>query len=128
MRKRLSEMRAGFPLEITTVNSNVCRLLSVYRALVLAILAIWDCSVWGQTERQAIIDGAKKEGEVVFYTGMSVAEVNVMKAKFEEKYPFVQVRLNRIGGDRITAKVFTEASAGKNLMDVVSTSEFDSHS
>src|ERR1700752_4435469 len=50
-----------------------------------------------------------------------------MKAKFEEKYPFIQLRLNRIGGDRITAKVFTEASAGKNLVDVITTSEFDLH-
>lgn len=107
---------------------NPSKFYCVCRTLILASLAIGISSVWGQTEREAtLIERAKKEGEVVFYTGMSPTEGNVMKAKFEEKYPFVQVRLNRIGGNRMVAKVLTEASAGKNLVDVIQTSEFDLH-
>ena len=100
----------------------------VSTALIPALLVIGILSARAQTERNpTLLETAKKEGEVVFYTGMSPTEGNVMKAKFEEKYPFVQLRLNRIGGNRMVAKVLTEAGAGKNLVDAIQTSEFDLH-
>ena len=107
---------------------NTYKFYLVLTALTVAILENGSSSGWAQIERNpSVIESAKKEAEVVFYTGMSPTEGNVMKAKFEEKYPFVQVRLNRIGGNRMVAKVLTEAAAGKNLVDVIQTSEFDLH-
>ena len=39
-----------------------------------------------------LVEGAKKEGKVVFYTGLIVDQVvRPVKAAFEKEYPFVQV-------------------------------------
>jgi len=105
---------------------NTCEFYYMTTFLTLTLLSIGVLCAWGQTKPNVkLIEEAKKEGEVVFYAGMSPAEANVMQAKFQAKYPFLQLKLNRIGGNRMAAKVFTEARAGQNLVDLIQTSEFD---
>ena len=41
-------------------------------------------------ERAKLIEDAKKEGKVVFYTGASANDGNALKAAFEKKYPFLR--------------------------------------
>jgi iron(III) transport system substrate-binding protein len=72
----------------------------------------------------ALIEGAKREGEVVFYASMNIAEANIMIAEFEKRYPFIKVRLNRTGSEKLLAKVLTEARAKKLSADVLQTVEF----
>jgi hypothetical protein len=42
---------------------------------------------------QAVIDGAKREGKVVFYTTLGVAHSQPLLNSFQKKYPFVQPEL-----------------------------------
>ncbi len=74
-----------------------------------------------------VIEGAKKEGEVVVYASMNLGEANTMIAKFEERYPFVKVKLNRTGSEKLLTKVLTEARANKSFADVIQTVEFSMH-
>ncbi len=68
------------------------------------------------------VDGAKKEGKLVYYTVLSVPESRALVAAFEKKYPFIQTELFRLEGDKMRSKILTEARAGKHGFDVNSTS------
>ena len=72
----------------------------------------------------ALIEGARREAEVVFYASMNLAEANTMIAEFEKRYPFIKVKLNRTGSEKLLAKVLTEARAKKLSADVIQTVEF----
>src|SRR5215831_12328436 len=73
-------------------------------------------------ERQKIlIEGAKKEGKVTFYTGLIVDQVvRPLKEGFEKEYPFVQVDFFRGNSENIARRVFTEYQAKRYDVDVVS--------
>ncbi len=45
----------------------------------------------------ALIDAAKREGEVVYYPSMNLSEANAILAEFEKRYPFIKVKLQRAG-------------------------------
>jgi iron(III) transport system substrate-binding protein len=74
-----------------------------------------------------ITDAARREGEVVWYASMNLAEAQAVIAKFEERYPFVKVKLNRTGSEKLLTKVLTEVRAGKTFADVIQTVEFSMH-
>lgn len=74
--------------------------------------------------REELIEGAKKEGEVVFYASMDIEQANALTAKFEERYPFLKVKLNRAGSEKLLTKVLTEARAKKYLVDAIQTVGF----
>ncbi|MGH7827948.1 MAG: ABC transporter substrate-binding protein [Candidatus Binatia bacterium] len=76
---------------------------------------------------QELIEGAKKEGELVLYASMNLEEANIIINKFAEKYPFLKVNLNRTGSEKLLSKVLTEARAKKNFADVIQTVEFSMH-
>jgi iron(III) transport system substrate-binding protein len=66
-----------------------------------------------------VIEGAKKEGEVVYYTTMTLDQSKQTVDRFEKKYPFVKVTLFRTGGGPLLNKIFTEARGGRFAWDVV---------
>jgi len=74
---------------------------------------------------QDLLEGAKKEGEVVFYAGMTPSDLELLRSKFQERYPFVKLKVNRVGGGKMLSRVLTEARAGKYFADVIQTNQFD---
>ena len=64
------------------------------------------------------MEGAKKEGKLVYYTVLTVPESRALLAAFEKKYPFIQTELFRLEGDKMRAKMLTEARAGRHTFDV----------
>jgi iron(III) transport system substrate-binding protein len=75
----------------------------------------------------ALIDGAKREGELVYYASMNLSEANAVISAFEKRYPFVKVKLHRTGSEKLLTRVLTEARAKKNFADVIQTVEFSMH-
>lgn len=66
-----------------------------------------------------VIDAAKKEGEVVWYTTLIVDQlVRPAAAAFEKKYPGVRVRYVRNNSTETAIKILNEARAGKMQADV----------
>jgi iron(III) transport system substrate-binding protein len=74
--------------------------------------------------RDDLIDAAKKEREVVFYTTTNLEEAGAMSARFKARYPFLEVNITRAEGERLTTKVLQETRAKKSLVDVMQTPAF----
>jgi ABC-type glycerol-3-phosphate transport system substrate-binding protein len=66
----------------------------------------------------ALIDAAKKEGEVVWYTTQIISQlVRPVSAAFEKKYG-VKVRATRANSTELAVKIINESRAGKPQSDV----------
>jgi len=93
-------------------------LLRVFAALGLAGL-LAPAAVWPQSAvNQKIVDAAKKEGEVVYYTTMTLDQSKVVADQFQKKYG-VRVALFRTGGGPLLNKITTEARGGRYDWDLV---------
>jgi iron(III) transport system substrate-binding protein len=68
------------------------------------------------------VEGAKQEGKLVYYTVLTLPESQALVAAFEKRYPFVKTELFRLEGDKMRAKILTEARAGRYTVDVTSNS------
>jgi len=93
----------------------------------VVLLAVWGFGVFAahaQVSYEAgVIAKAKQEGEVVFYASMNLNDAEALKAKFQEKYPFIRVELNRRGREILTV-LLTEAKTGRHVADVIQTNVF----
>src|SRR5689334_23905282 len=69
----------------------------------------------------ALIEAAKKEGAVTFYTAMDLAFAERLGRVFEEKFPGIKVRVERSGAERIFQRVGQEYGSNIHAVDVVNT-------
>jgi iron(III) transport system substrate-binding protein len=69
-----------------------------------------------------MIDRAKKEGGLSFYTTMNIDDSKPLLDAFQKRYPFIQPRLTRLGGTAVVSRILTENRAGSHLWDVTVTS------
>lgn len=70
----------------------------------------------------ALIEAAKKEGKVVWYTSMAIDTSKPLLDAFLKEYPFIKADLVRAGEEQLTNRMLTETRAGQWLFDAVSTS------
>src|SRR5690349_22128222 len=77
-----------------------------------------------QAASESMHDAARREGEVVYYASMNLAEANGVISAFEKRSPFIKVKLNRVGSEKLLTRVLTEARAKKFFADVIQTVEF----
>ena len=63
----------------------------------------------------ALVEAAKKEGKVAFYTAMDLQFAQQMGKVFEQKFPGIAVRVERSGGQ--IAPVVKLAGVGHPLVD-----------
>jgi hypothetical protein len=66
----------------------------------------------------AIIEAAKKEGELALWTASDLQQVTKMGQQFEKQYPFLKVNVYRSGAASLQSKIITESLAGKHTWDV----------
>src|SRR3972149_1513359 len=69
-----------------------------------------------------LIEAAKKEGKVVWYTSMAIDTSKPLLDAFLKEYPFIKADLVRAGEEQLTNRMLTETRAGQWLFDAVSTS------
>ena len=74
----------------------------------------------GADRDQRLLDAAKKEGTLTFYTSMQTPESGPLSAAFEKKYG-IKVNLWRATSDQVIQRAITEARGNRNTMDVVET-------
>jgi ABC-type Fe3+ transport system substrate-binding protein len=68
----------------------------------------------------ALVDGAKKEASVVWYSGMIVNQIiRPILDAFETKYPGIKVQASRASGNDNALKILNEARARRPQADVV---------
>ena len=66
-----------------------------------------------------LIDAAKKEGELVIYGTTDLRQSTLINEKFQAKYPFINVKLNRLTSDNLYPRVIAETRSGKFLSDIL---------
>jgi iron(III) transport system substrate-binding protein len=71
----------------------------------------------------ALIEAAKKEGKVVYYTSIDLPLAEKIAKGFEAKYPGVAVRVERTGAERVFQRIGQEYSSRIHAVDVVNSSD-----
>jgi iron(III) transport system substrate-binding protein len=99
----------------------------IHRRSLLRIAAALCVSPWVRASAPdaARLEGARKEGEVVWYTAMNTSDADPLRRRFEEKHPFLKLTILRQPGEKIRARILTEMQAGKYFWDVVSFNHLD---
>lgn len=103
--------------------------ITVLLALVLAPLGVTisqaasveEVALLNKPDRQKIlVEGAKKEGKISWYTSLIVDQVvRPVKEAFEKEYPFLQVEFFRGNSERIVQRMFSEYQAKRHDVDLL---------
>ena len=71
----------------------------------------------------ALVEAAKKEGKVTYYTAMDLSVAEPMAKAFEAKYPGIKVAVERSGAERIFNRIGQEMASKIYRVDVVNGSD-----
>jgi iron(III) transport system substrate-binding protein len=71
----------------------------------------------------ALIEAAKKEGKLVFYTAMDLQLAERLGRTFEQKHPGIAVRVERSGAERVFQRIDQEYRSNIRAVDVVNTAD-----
>jgi len=106
----MAVIRKGWPM----------RLRNVIGAVILIAGALAPAAARAQS--QSLIEQARKEGEVVFYSTMSVPVFEILHKAAKEKYPFINFQHVYLASSRQAARVMLEQRSGKVQADVLGNS------
>lgn len=101
------------------------------KILAFLFFLIWPLSAWSATEdffeslnklpaeerQRRLIEGAKKEGEVMLYSSSGLEEIRAITNLFAKKYPFINIRFMRKGGSQLFNVAVMEFRARKYVVD-----------
>jgi iron(III) transport system substrate-binding protein len=87
-------------------------------SFLLVLLLLQLCASFAFGAESNMIDAAKKEGAMVFYTTMDIQNSKPLLDAFNKKYPFIKADLVRLGGTAMVSRILTEAQAGASQFDV----------
>src|ERR1700744_6575396 len=71
----------------------------------------------------ALIEAAKKEGQIVYYTSTDLPVAEKLAKAFEAKYQGIAVRVERTGAERVFQRIGQEYSSNIHAVDVVNSSD-----
>lgn len=89
------------------------------------LLVISLCS-WGavsSAQDAAMIEAAKKEGKVIWYTSLALPSSTMIANLFMNRYKGIEVEVHRTGSQRVLQRVMQEVSAGIKNVDIIHTSD-----
>ena len=83
--------------------------------------SVEEIALYNKADRQKIlIEGAKKEGKISWYTTLIVDQVvRPIKEAFEKDYPFLQLEYFRGNSERLVQKMFAEYQGKRYEADLV---------
>ena len=90
--------------------------------LMLLLLASMFIPAFAFAQTADLLSQAKKEGEVILYTTMTVGDFQLFNKAAKEKYPFLNIRHVYLSSARQTARVMQEFRAGRVQADVLGNS------
>jgi iron(III) transport system substrate-binding protein len=76
-----------------------------------------------ETITPALIEAAKKEGKVSYYTAMDLSVAEPMAKAFEAKFPGIKVAVERTGAERLFNRLVQETASNIKRCDVVNSSD-----
>jgi iron(III) transport system substrate-binding protein len=72
-----------------------------------------------QEREKKLIEGARQEGEMIWYTNTGVENANRYIQAFKKRYPFLNAQFWRSKTRQVVQRVVAEARAGRHLVDVI---------
>ena len=89
-------------------------------SIFLVILAFARAPIGAQPDAPSrLIEGAKKEGTLVWYTALNLNDSEMLTKRFEQIYPFIKTDTLRLSSFSLLSKIQTEARAGAFKADVI---------
>jgi iron(III) transport system substrate-binding protein len=88
-------------------------------ALAQANLGAEIAAYEGPDRTQRLVEGARREGELMFYSSIPVEDINALTAAFEKKYG-IKVKVWRADSEGFLQRIVNEAKARRFDVDVVS--------
>jgi len=71
----------------------------------------------------ALVDAARKEGKVTYYTAMDLSVAEPVAKAFETAYPGIKVAVERTGAERLYNRIGQEMASKIHRVDVVNSSD-----
>src|SRR5437763_136317 len=71
----------------------------------------------------ALIEAAKKEGKIIYYTSIDLPLAEKIAKSFEAKFPGIGVRVERTGAERVFQRIGQEYSSRIYAVDAVNSSD-----
>ena len=118
MTKRLLVSLASLLL-LLTVSGEVTR--AETRDATLQTLA----KLQGKEREDRLVEGARKEGGLIWYTSTTAEDSQALIRKFQEQYPFLRVQHFRAPSEKMIERILLESRAGKFNADLVSLPEIE---
>jgi iron(III) transport system substrate-binding protein len=84
----------------------------------LQLAAVAATSDMDKQREARLVEGARKEGKVVYWDSVNAKEWEYVFSKFRQRYPFVATEFWRAGDAEVYQKVMTEARAGVHNFDM----------
>ena len=80
-----------------------------------------EVMLYNKPDRQKVLlEGAKKEGKITWYTSLIIDQVvRPLKEAFEKKYSFIQIEHFRGNSERIVQKMFAEYQGKRYEVDIM---------
>jgi iron(III) transport system substrate-binding protein len=92
-------------------------LSSRYRLGILATTAALavgiGCAAPAYADGQGVLEGARKEGKLVIYTGVERAAAQILVDAFEKKYPFIAAETVRASSSKLATRLDAEIEANR---------------
>jgi iron(III) transport system substrate-binding protein len=92
-------------------------------ALTVSASPIWAAAPPAEAVTPALIEAARKEGKVVYYTSIDLPLAEKIAKSFEAKYPGIAVRVERTGAERVFQRIGQEYGSRIYAVDVVTSSD-----
>ena len=95
-------------------------------ALLRAAPAPMPEEIWKSLEKlppaereKKLVEGAKKEGELLWYTNSGIENATRYIQAFKKNYPYINAQVWRAKTRQVTQRALQEAAAGKHMVDII---------
>ena len=103
------------------------RSLLLVSAIFALTLAFPPGSVAQDNHTAKLIEGAKKETSLIWYTSTSIEDIKRLFDAFTKKYPFIKSEFFNAGSARVFNRILNEARAGKVFFDLIAVRGVETH-
>jgi ABC-type Fe3+ transport system substrate-binding protein len=103
--------------------SCVCGIL----ILVVSLCSARLYAAQSDPQEGSLLEGAKKEAKMVFYTSVETEFARALTTGFEAKYPFIKTDIFRSTHEKILSRMNVERKTGTYTADTVSVGEFETY-
>lgn len=93
--------------------------VGIVSMLVVALIGFSGLALGKELSREQIIEGAKKEGNLMYYFGGDVGRQSKIVDAFKKKYPFIKVRMWEASHSKIYQKLLIEKRLHKVKADFI---------